>query len=40
MNTIQIKNFGPVKKAEVDLEKKMQILIGAQASGKSTVCNA
>ena len=38
MNTIQIKNFGPVKKAEVDLEKKMQILIGAQASGKSTVC--
>ena len=38
MNTIQIKNFGPVMNAEVDLEKKMQILIGAQASGKSTVC--
>lgn len=38
MNIIQIKNFGPVQDAEISLEKKMQILIGAQASGKSTVC--
>lgn len=38
MNRIQISSFGPVQKAEVDLDKRMQVLIGAQASGKSTVC--
>lgn len=35
---IIIDNFGPVKKAVIDFEKKFQILIGPQASGKSTVC--
>lgn len=32
-----IKNFGPVKTAEVDLNKNFQIFIGEQASGKSTI---
>ena len=34
MNEIYIENFGPVKEAEVSLEKQMQLFIGAQASGK------
>lgn len=38
MNEIYIENFGPVKEAEVSLEKQMQLFIGAQASGKSTIC--
>lgn len=33
-----IKDFGPVKEAKVDLNKDFQILIGVQASGKSTIC--
>ena len=38
MKTIQIENFGPVKSVSIDLEKKMQVFIGEQASGKSTIC--
>lgn len=38
MNKIRISKFGPVQEAEVDLDKKMQVFIGTQASGKSTVC--
>lgn len=38
MNRIQIYNFGPIKYASVNLEKRMQTYIGAQASGKSTIC--
>ncbi len=38
MNTIHIANFGPIKKASLDLEKDMQVLIGPQAAGKSTIC--
>lgn len=34
---ILIKNFGPIKTAEVDLNKNFQIFIGEQASGKSTI---
>ena len=34
---ILIRNFGPVKTAEVDLDKNFQIFIGEQASGKSTI---
>lgn len=37
-NRISIQNFGPVKEAEIDLKKNFQIYIGAQASGKSTIC--
>ena len=35
-NKIVIQNFGPVK--QINLNKKFQIFIGAQASGKSTIC--
>lgn len=38
MNEIHITNFGPVRKAVINVDKRMQILIGMQASGKSTVC--
>lgn len=38
MSKIRIYKFGPVHRAEVDLDKKMQVFIGTQASGKSTVC--
>ncbi len=37
-NKIVIQNFGPVKEAQINLNKKFQIFIGAQASGKSTIC--
>lgn len=37
-NEIVIQNFGPVKNAGIDLNKNFQIYIGAQASGKSTIC--
>lgn len=37
MNTIFIQNFGPIKEAKLDMDKKFQILIGEQASGKSTI---
>lgn len=38
MNVVNISNFGPIPKASIDLEKNMQVFIGPQASGKSTVC--
>ncbi|WP_373262838.1 AAA family ATPase [Hungatella hathewayi] len=38
MNLVNIKNFGPVKNSSIDLSKNFQVLIGAQASGKSTIC--
>jgi predicted ATPase len=36
MQKIIIKNFGPVKDAEIEI-KKVMVLIGEQASGKSTI---
>ena len=38
MNKIYIKQFGPVQEADIDIDKEMQVFIGTQASGKSTVC--
>lgn len=38
MSTVNIYNFGPVSQASIDLEKNMQVFIGPQASGKSTIC--
>ena len=35
---ILIRNFGPIKDAEIHLNNNFQILIGSQASGKSTLC--
>ena len=37
MNYIEIKDFGPVGYARIDLTKDIQVVIGSQASGKSTV---
>ncbi|MGB1204395.1 MAG: AAA family ATPase [Chitinophagales bacterium] len=36
MQKIYIDNFGPIEKAEIEI-KKMAVLIGEQASGKSTI---
>lgn len=36
--SINIENFGPVKRAKIDFDKNIQIVIGPQASGKSTIC--
>ena len=36
MQKIVIKNFGPIEDAEIDI-KKILVLIGEQASGKSTI---
>lgn len=38
MKYIDIKEFGPVKEARIDIDRKMQVIIGSQASGKSTIC--
>lgn len=38
MKHINIENFGAIKKVSIDLDKNMQVFIGAQASGKSTIC--
>ncbi len=35
---IYVKDFGPIQEANIDLDKKFQIYIGPQASGKSTLC--
>lgn len=37
-NEIIIRNFGPISSVRVDMNKNFQIYIGAQASGKSTIC--
>lgn len=38
MGKISIIEYGPIEKAEIDLEKDVQLIIGSQASGKSTIC--
>lgn len=38
MKEVIISNFGAVNYARVDIDKRMQVLIGEQASGKSTIC--
>ena len=37
MKTIVITNFGAVKKVNVQMDRNMQVFIGPQASGKSTI---
>ena len=37
MKAIAINNFGAVKKVNVQMDKSMQVFIGPQASGKSTI---
>lgn len=36
MQHIIIKRFGPIKEIDVDLDKSLEVIIGPQASGKST----
>ena len=38
MRKINISNFGGISKATIDIDKKMLVYIGEQASGKSTIC--
>lgn len=38
MKRISIDNFGAVRNLSIDLDKNIQVYIGAQASGKSTIC--
>lgn len=38
MRNIKISNFGPINDASIDLTDRYHILIGPQASGKSTIC--
>ena len=38
MNSVSIQDFGPLGKVSLSLESSMQIFIGPQASGKSTLC--
>ena len=37
MNKVIIENFGPIKKIELEISDVFNIVIGAQASGKSTL---
>lgn len=36
MQHITIRDFGPIKEVDIDLDKNLEVLIGPQASGKST----
>lgn len=36
MKHIEIQNFGPIKRIDLDLDRDLQVVIGPQASGKST----
>ena len=36
MKHIEIQDFGPIKKIDLDLDNDLEIVIGPQASGKST----
>lgn len=36
MQHIVIRNFGPIREIDIDLDKNMEVIIGPQASGKST----
>ena len=40
MSKILIENLGPVEHFEEDVDDKLLILIGEQASGKSTIAKA
>ena len=40
MQHITIRNFGPIKDIDIDLDKELEVIIGHQASGKSTFSKA
>lgn len=37
MSLLQINNFGPISNLEIDVDKNINMIIGPQASGKSTI---
>lgn len=37
MGVLEIKNFGPISNLEIDVDKNINLIIGPQASGKSTI---
>lgn len=37
MSSLEIKNFGPISNLKIDVDKNINIIIGPQASGKSTI---
>ncbi len=37
MNFLEIKNFGPISNLKIDVDKNINMIIGPQASGKSTI---
>lgn len=37
MSSLIIKNFGPIRKLKIDADKNINMIIGPQASGKSTI---
>lgn len=37
MSVLEIKNFGPISNLKIDVDKNINIIIGPQASGKSTI---
>jgi len=36
MRHVTIKRFGPIREIDIDLDKSLEVIIGPQASGKST----
>ena len=40
MQHITIQNFGPIRYIDIDLDKELEVIIGPQASGKSTFSKA
>ena len=37
MSFLEIRNFGPINNLKIDADKNINIIIGPQASGKSTI---
>ncbi|MCM1415866.1 MAG: AAA family ATPase, partial [bacterium] len=37
MSVLRIKNFGPINNLKIDVDKNINMIIGPQASGKSTI---
>ena len=37
MSFLEIRNFGPINDLKIDADKHINIIIGPQASGKSTI---
>lgn len=37
MSSLEIKNFGPISNLNIDVDKNINLIIGPQASGKSTI---